>query len=450
MEMENIVSNFLVSTCRMHTKFNVNERLLFFLPLVRDCNFGVTYTDAVCGSLAEFYIQPINPCIDDLDILSVPSSILALDSNYEIHENAGNLVDIILCCKLESYEQNKSFVRLRDKCLTVYDWHLEEYTFINTPLVSLMLQDSDLTAKEIHKLVDKTACCIHSGKVLPEMFTTSGPALKNSLVMYDIVCSVNCPNWPRVAEEWLKRRRYNGWPISSIINKVIRAGCDVVPATHRDMQEDLNQRRLSFSRAEVILIQSWTKTQQIVYHLLRFFAKREIIRKNCPKNKEVLCTYHLKTLMLWSCEEDSAEWWETSSGVTICCNLCDKLCECLKYKQCPNYFIPEANLLDHEINSKALQQAINTLGYYKDVNVLSQWFMTHYILPVYQRLCDQNETVLTKEKIHKCMISVCEYNEKRQLSDLNTVMRLCVQKCFKALERSYNLHWTDKHVGKIA
>jgi len=41
------------------------------------------------------------------------------------------------------------------------------------------------------------------------------------------------------------------------------------------LQCDKNNQlwRLSFSIAEVILIQSWTQMQQIVYHLLRFFAK---------------------------------------------------------------------------------------------------------------------------------------------------------------------------------
>src|SRR6218665_1406430 len=61
------------------------------------------------------------------------------------------------------------------------------------------------------------------------------------------------------------------------------------------------QWRFSFSVAEVILLQSWTQTQQIVYHFLRFFAKRELIQKDCPKEDEVLCTYHLKTLMSKIC-----------------------------------------------------------------------------------------------------------------------------------------------------
>jgi len=33
--------------------------------------------------------------------------------------------------------------------------------------------------------------------------------------------------------------------------------------------------RLSFSRAEVVLLNSWTPMQQIVNHMLRFFVKTE-------------------------------------------------------------------------------------------------------------------------------------------------------------------------------
>ena len=261
---------------------------------------------------------------------------------------------------------------------------------------------------------------------------------------------MRCPIWPQVAEEWPKRRRYSGWPNSATISKVVHEGCDVVQVTHRDMHEDLYQRRLSFSRAEVTLIQSWTPTQQIVYHLLRFFAKREIIRKNCPKREEVVCTYHLKTLMLWSCEEESTEWWETSSVIAICCKLCGKLCECLKHKHCPNYFIPEANLLDYELNSEILQQAIKTLDHFNDVDKMSQWFMTHYILPIYQELCNEDETVLTEEKVERCTISVCEYNERNQLNDLDDAIFMCVLRVFTALDFSYSLYWRDTYAFKTA
>src|SRR6218665_342529 len=454
--MENEVSEFLVSTCRMTTEFNLDGSS--FAMLSGSGYLGFRSTRIPCGSQAEFYIQPINTCIDDLDVLCVYNGYLALDSNCEIPEGVGDLFDLIQCCKLEYYEQNKSFVRLSDPIFGAYDWESEEYKFANIPVGSFVHRY--IRSSYFLRLLDSTSMFAEFNGSLTEMNSTLrntnsaiGPAIKlntNLMDKSDSVASIFCPNWPIVAEEWPKRRRYSGLPSSVTIGKVVRDGCDVVSVTHRDMQDDLNQWRLSFSRAEVTLIRSWTPTQQIVYHLLRFFAKREIIRKNCSKNEEVVCTYHLKTLMLWSCEEESTKWWETLSVVAICCNLCGKLCECLKHKRCPNYFIPEANLLDHELDFEVLQQTVEALDHYKDVEEMSEWFAAHYILPVYQKLCNEVEIFITEEIVDTCRICVCDYNEKRKLHDLAKIIYNCAFSCFLFLDYSLGLVFTDKQMVKAA
>src|SRR6218665_1793618 len=453
--MENEVSEFLVSTCRMTTEFNLDGSS--FAMLSGSGYLGFRSTRIPCGSQAEFYIQPINPCIDDLDLLRPFNCLLALDSNCEIPEGVGDLSDLIQCCKLEYYEQNKSFVRLSDPIFGAYDWESEEYKFANIPVGSFVHRY--IRSSYFLRLLDSTSMFAEFNGSLTEMNSTlrntnsaSGPAIKlntNLMDKSDSVASIFCPNWPIVAEEWPKRRRYSGWPSSVTIGKVVRDGCDVVSVTHRDMQAEINQWRLSFSRAEVTLIKSWTKTQQIVYHLLRFFAKREIIRKNCSKKEEVVCTYHLKTLMLWSCEEESREWWDTLSVVAICCNLCGKLCECLKHKSCcPNYFIPEANLLDHELDSQVLQQTIKKLDHYRNVEKMSQWFAAHYILPAYQKLCNENETFLTEEKVETCITSVYDRNEKRKLGDLDKNIFLCAFSCFHFISYPHGFLYTSKQIFK--
>src|SRR6218665_1226517 len=101
---------------------------------------------------------------------------------------------------------------------------------------------------------------------------------------------MGCPQWPNEAKNWSNRQRKFGWPMIDTISEVVENGCHLVYAQGGCLQCDENHClwRLSFSIAEVILIQSWTKIQQIVYHLLRFFAKRELIQKDCPKEDEVL------------------------------------------------------------------------------------------------------------------------------------------------------------------
>ena len=85
--------------------------------------------------------------------------------------------------------------------------------------------------------------------------------------------------WPSQAADSPTRQRNYGWPDSATVDRVVNNGCDVVRVTHRQCRHDewMNkaQWRLSFSRAEIVLINSWIPVQQIVYHMLRVFMKNE-------------------------------------------------------------------------------------------------------------------------------------------------------------------------------
>jgi len=74
----------------------------------------------------------------------------------------------------------------------------------------------------------------------------------------------------------------HGWPDSVTILTVMSAfsnGCDVVRAGHRKCKQlglewnNKHQHRLSFSRAEIVLLNSWMPIQQIIYRMLRVFMK---------------------------------------------------------------------------------------------------------------------------------------------------------------------------------
>ena len=82
------------------------------------------------------------------------------------------------------------------------------------------------------------------------------------------------------------------------------------------------QWRLSFSRAEIVLLNSWFKVQQIVYHMLRVFAKTERLTDNADDNSGgagALSNYHIKTLMLWACELKSSGWWTDDLNLVRMC-----------------------------------------------------------------------------------------------------------------------------------
>ena len=162
-------------------------------------------------------------------------------------------------------------------------------------------------------------------------------------------------------------------------------GCDLVYVSHRDYKHDKFQWRYSFSRAEVTLIRSWTPIQQLVYHMLRYFAKQTIIREWKDDDK-VVCTYHIKTLMLWACERKSPVWWESNCVIVLCSKLLGTLMKWIGKKMCPHYFIPEWNLFDYTMKESRRFETIEMLNIHTNIHVLSKWFRINYLSKVFRRM----------------------------------------------------------------
>jgi len=147
------------------------------------------------------------------------------------------------------------------------------------------------------------------------------------------------------------------------------------------------QWRLSFSRAEIVLINSWVPVQQIVYHMLRYFIKTERLT-DCADNSGAgtLSNYHIKTLMLWACELKPRCWWvQNLNLVRICAELLNTLSVWLTDTRCPHYFISNCNLLDNSFNVGSAASNLMTLN---EV-YLSTWFVKNY-LGLCAQLCPDN------------------------------------------------------------
>jgi len=100
---------------------------------------------------------------------------------------------------------------------------------------------------------------------------------RTPLLPIDRVRGERCLVWPPQAADWPLRHRNYGWPDSSTLDRVVSNGCDVVGVAHRQCRQDEfmgdRQWRLSFSRAEIVLLNSWMPLQQIN------------IKKNCSLTK---------------------------------------------------------------------------------------------------------------------------------------------------------------------
>jgi hypothetical protein len=97
------------------------------------------------------------------------------------------------------------------------------------------------------------------------------------------VFCIRCLVWPPQAADWSTRRRKHGWPDLTTVERIVNNGCDVVQISHPQCRQHEWMRefqwRLSFSRAETVLLNSWSVKQQLVYHLLRIIHQNSTTRK---------------------------------------------------------------------------------------------------------------------------------------------------------------------------
>ena len=190
---------------------------------------------------------------------------------------------------------------------------------------------------------------------------------------------MECINWPKEMKNWEFRKRRQNWPNKKTLKMVMDAGCDVIITPFQlafisvTLVNEVSVMRypkmmISFSKAETILMRSFTPVQQIVYHMLRCFAKAELF----PASSS-LCTYHIKTLMFWSVEEKPRHWWEENNVVVICCQLLHDFSVMLSNGCCKNYFLPKYNLFKYFDNRKDFLKRFNA-DIYSNRDMFVHWF----------------------------------------------------------------------------
>jgi len=209
-----------------------------------------------------------------------------------------------------------------------------------------------------------------------------GPAVESVTLSRDRVFCVRCLSWPPQAADWPTRHRNYGWPDSATLDRVVSNGCDVVGVAHRQCRQHewmgIRQWRLSFSRAEIVLINSWTPVQQIVYHMLRYFMKTEGLTDSRPTGNTGAgkpSNYHTKTLMLWACEMKPRSWWSDDVNlVRMCVQLLHILAKWLDDGWFQHYFINDCNLTDSSFNVTNIREQLMSI----DEKWLSMWFVDNF------------------------------------------------------------------------
>ena len=399
--VEEIITKFLLNTCRLRPHLNIPaaqaamRSALLAARHPKDEFLDVDVIPLTTGSVAEFYIEPMLRHIGDIDVMYHLSTELAIPR--------GHPPPTQLPAEFHNYV----------KVYEIIDSHLPGYVYV---IIRYLLTECVDDGKYIgrYNFVE-----YDEQKYLSNGNTTAnnsvgwhihGPARQfhfRSALPCDRVLCMRCLVWPSQAADWPTRLRNYGWPDSATVDRVVNNGCDVVGVAHRQCRQQewmgMNQWRLSFSRAEIVLINSWMPVQQTVYHVLRVFMNIELLTNSVrADNSEAgtLSNYHIKTLMLWACELKSRQWWTYRLNlVKTCIQLLHILGNWLTDARCQHYFINNCNLIDNSFDVTNIGDHLTSI----DATWLSTWFVHKYI-----RKCSE----------------LCPSSIAKQFDDVNTSIKL--------------------------
>jgi len=357
-----VVTEFFLTTClQQPSEYNVWAAA--FIARMASKHSG--YIPLITGSTAELYILPMLRCFSDVDVMFHWSSVLAIPADYppptrlpaEFHSR------IIVCEIVDSAFPGYVFLKFR-----------------------YMLQERIEDSKYHAKYIVGDWYVLNNDICNDRNLEFHGPARtfqRDGFVSpIDSVSCVRCLLWPSQAVDWPTRPRNHGWPDSATVARVVRDGCDVVRVAHRMCRQHIwlskLQFRLSFSRAEFTLLNSWMPVQQIVYHMLRFFVKNEKLLTSVTEDtgSKEFSNYHIKTLMLWACEQETRNSWIIDVNVVrICAKLLRSVSVWLTNARCPHYFISNCNLFDSSFNLEIIANHLIPVT----ESWLSTWFINNYI-----------------------------------------------------------------------
>jgi len=272
LSLDDIVTEFLLNTCQPRPPSTSQQAVLATVH----CGLSATLARVddeliplTTGSVAEFYIEPILPHLGDIDVMFHLNTELAIPRGHPP--------------PTQLPEEFHNYVKVHE----IIDSHLPGYVYLELRYLLTECSDDDK-----YNAVEYDRGTYAQHRTYSDKANTHGPALlltfsDESLLSTDEVPCVRCLSWPSQSADWPTRHRNYRWPDSATLNRVVSNGCDVVGVAHRQCRQHewmgRRQWRLSFSRAEIVLINSWVPVQQIVYHMLRYFMKTERLT-DCADN----------------------------------------------------------------------------------------------------------------------------------------------------------------------
>jgi len=373
-KVDDIIKKFLLNTTRLRPRLTRHKvRAAVFCGIAatvhppKDEEAG--RIPLITGSVAEFNIEPMHECFGDIDMMHHENTRLAIPRG---HSPPTELPD-----EFHNYVQ----------VFEIIDSHFPGYVYLGLRYILTQCSDDNTYNAVEYDRGNYFTYSEGNGE-----WEKHGPAVLTSEegeISVDSVLCVRCLLWPPQAADWPARHRDYEWPDSATVNRVVSNGCDLVCVAHpmcrQHEWEGKAQWRLSFSRAEIVLINSWMPLQQIVYHLLRVFLKTAGLTESADNSGSgTLSNYHIKTLMLWACELKPRSWWTDNFSFTaICTYLLHILSQWLNEGYCQHYFITGCNLFDPNDRANQILDAEQLSKI--DQEQLIKWFVGSYL----QKCCQQ-------------------------------------------------------------
>lgn len=205
----------------------------------------------------------------------------------------------------------------------------------------------------------------------------------------DCVHCFPCYSWPKEAKEWITRERMNGWPSQTLIDKIVKGGCYLVPIGDKCSEDTFLQWRISFAVAERCLVHSFTFIQVKVYILLKYFLKqiKETLKETIGDD-DILCSYFMKTVMFHAIENTSQMLWQ-DKNLFYCFWFCiNILIAWVRAGFCPNYFIPANNLFKRKVHGQHQQILLDLLENYGKMKWLCLSLGNFYKPSIWEELCN--------------------------------------------------------------
>jgi len=417
---EKIITDFLINTCQpCHVKRQKNDDALFawlycaHIASLAD-NDPDDYIPLSTGSVAEFDIQPMLSCIGDIDIMYYRNTHLAIPAGSNPPT------------ELPAEFANRVLV------LEIIDSAFPGYVYLE----SSYLMKEDINGKYIAELwqrkylsYDFAGEDMHGPAYLSigrhSLCSTGVFCLAGSHCPVEYVACMRCLSWPSQAADWPARKRNYSWPESATVDHVVSDGCDVVHVAHRLCRDDKwmghRQHRLSFSRAEVALLNTWSPFRQIVYHVLRVFVKTNQLTESADNpGAGTLSNYHIKTLMMWASEVKPITWWVKNINIVrICVKLLEVLGVWLIDARCKHYFIANSNLFYRFDNSQYTRTTASRL---KSVTRTSfcEWFINMYFHKCIQ-ICPDSvswlfQNISTNTELQNAVSALVNWRRKLDMS----------------------------------